>query len=732
MDNGELIQKIAHLRGISDHFVNFKDQKETIADHNIQLLVEAMGYAVHDAHSLAEQATELDTHQWRELLEPVTVINDLKGERNLSVYVESSERHHECHYLIECEQGELINTSIDLLSLPVTGEYWLNDHQYLRHAVPMKTDLPLGYHKVTLCVGERQHKASLIVTPSAAYEPKPMANGDKIWGTAIQLYTLRSATNWGIGDLTDLKELIERISKAGGDFVGLNPMHALFLTNPNHCSPYSPSNRAFLNPLYVDIEAVEEFKCSESLQKKVTTKAHQQLLNTLRATQDVHYTAVSELKQTYFKHLYAVFLDQHQGKNTNREQHFLAFVAHQGEALEQHVIFEALQKHFFDQDSSYWSWPAWPREYQQPTSDAVKQFAIENADALGFYRYLQFIAHEQLEAAHNLCNILGMRIGLYRDLAVGSDRGGAEVWVNQDSYCLNASIGAPPDDLGPNGQNWGLPPLDPVHLKNNKYHTSIMLLRNNMRSCGALRIDHALALLRLWWCPPNQSAAYGAYVYYDLFDLLGLLCLESHRQQCMVIAEDLGTVPDEINENFPKANLYSNKVFYFESDGEKCTPVESYPAKSLAIVCNHDMPTLNAFWQGSDLTLRHDLGLSSADILKQDQLQRRRMKAQIVALLSQYSPADAQLVSDESTSESATKQLIRSVHSVLASGSAQLLAIQLEDMMNMEKPVNIPGTSSEYPNWRRKLDLTTSELFDQQSNQSFCEAITSHRRNHLP
>jgi len=283
--------------------------------------------------------------------------------------------------------------------------------------------------------------------------------------------------------------------------------------------------------------------------------------------------------------------------------------------------------------------------------------------------------------------------------------------------------------LGPNGQNWGLPPLDPIKLKQEGYQTFITLLRNNMRACGALRIDHALALLRLWWCPPGKTAAFGAYVYYDLFDLLGILTLESQRNQCMVIAEDLGTVPEEVTAFFPQAELYSNKVFYFEMDGVVCTEPQDYASKALAIVCNHDMPTVRAFWNKSDLDLRNQLNMFATDEdFVDEQARREQAKGLILALLQKHGRLPQGVSLDPADLAAMTQALCFAIHKQLASSRSQIVAIQLEDMMMINKPVNIPGTSHEYPNWRRKLDRSSQELFAQSDIQQFCRDITGLRQ----
>ena len=729
MANYELTSKVAHLRKISNSFVDYKGNEADVPFENIELILRAMGYNLDDESQLGHDAWQLDTHQWQTLLEPITVLSPLRGYWGINVYVKSHELHQTGYWTITLETGDKVEGAFNLEFLTQTGDYWLHDISHVRRVVPLPTDLALGYHSIEVRVGDAVMTSPLIVTPKTSFHNEPMHRGDKTWGTAIQLYTLRSENNWGMGDFSDLAQLIRDMAAQGADVIGLNPIHALYPISPDHCSPYSPSNRSFLNVLYTDVTAVPEFEESPALKRKIGTKAFTARVEQLRACEDVAYPGVSALKFEFFETLYSVFKKNHLGKGTEREKAYLAYVEEQGEPLQNQAVFDAMLAHFKALDINAWGWPVWPEEYKDHKSDAVKQFTEENQDAIHYWSYLQFIADEQLQMVDRLAKELGMKIGLYRDLAVGADRGGAEVWGNKENFCLDASVGAPPDALGPNGQNWGLPPLDPIKLKNEGYKTFITLLRNNMRACGALRIDHALALLRLWWCPPGKSAAFGAYVYYDMFDLLGILNLESQRNECMVIAEDLGTVPDEVMEFFPKAELYSNKVFYFEMDDFACTEPQDYAQKALAIVCNHDMPTVKAYWNKSDLDLRKQLNMFAGE---QDYIgelnSREKAKRLVLEALAKHGRLPSGLSTNPDDLDEMTQELCFSIHKQLASSQSQIIAVQLEDMMLINKPVNIPGTSDEYPNWRRKLETSSSELFKKPDIQKFCKEITDLRK----
>lgn len=728
MANSELVSKLAHLRNISSTFQDYRGVVTEVDAANIERILSAMGYNLDDDAGLAQRAAQLDQQQWQQRLEPVVVINPLRG-HNLNLYLSAAERNQTGYWRIDFEHDAPAQEGrFEPAELAQTGDYWIGDTEYLRLELPLPEDLPPGYHRISLSLAGQTDETSLIVTPANSFQPEAMAGGDRIWGTAIQLYTLRSSRNWGMGDFGDLAELVDTLVDRGADVIGLNPIHSLYPISPEHASPYSPSNRSYVNPLYVVIEQVPEYQGATQLQKTMASPDSQAELARLRDQPQVDYTGVSVLKYRALRELYRVFREQHLGQGTEREAAFLAFVDQQGDPLREHATFEALLAHFRQQDPMAWGWPCWPKDYQDHHSEAVQSFAAEHDDDITYFQYLQFVADEQLRAVDRQAKARGMRIGLYRDLAVGADRGGAEVWGNRESFCLNAAVGAPPDALGPNGQNWGLPPFDPIKLKAEGYRSFITLLRNNMRACGALRIDHAMSLLRLWWCPPGESAAYGAYVYYDLYDLLGILNLESQRNQCLVIAEDLGTVPDEVIETFPRAQLYSNKVFYFEMKDGVCTPPEDYAERALAIVCNHDMPTVHAFWAMSDLDLRQQLGMFATEADFQGERQvRAKAKQAILDALVEYDRLPKGIAPDAERVPEMTLPLCLAIHQHLAACRSQIVAVQLEDLMLINTPVNIPGTSDEYPNWRRKLTQSLPDLFSKPEIGAFCKQLNQTR-----
>jgi 4-alpha-glucanotransferase len=719
MNTQELLNQLAIVAGFKTDYVNYQGEKESIPMSRIAKIFSDMGIDTQSSDALHKAIFEMDAKQWLSLLKPCYVVS--LGQSNIEFYIPEFAKNDLIKWSVLLEDDTEIEGQLPVLSCQWTGEYHLDGQKYERFRLALN-DLPMGYHQLTVQVHDQVMSAKLMVTPEKSWQPKAIEDGAKLWGSAVQLYTVKSERNWGFGDFSDLKVLIKGMAKQGADFVGLNPMHAMFNANAQHCSPYSPSNRQFLNWLYLDIEDLAEYKESKAAQRSVNAKGFQAKIEKARATTEVDYTAVSEMKLSILRKLYKTFLSQHKKNTTPRYKKYQKFVALKGQSLFQQAIYDALYMHFNAELSAY-GWMQWPAEFQDHTSEAVMAFAEENAEDVIFWAWVQFICAEQLEAVYKQVKRQKLTLGLYRDLAVGSDRGGAETWVNSNVFQHKLSVGAPPDLLAQQGQNWGLPPLDPQALAEDGYEFFIRLVRSNMESCGALRIDHAMSVFRLWWCPDGEAASEGAYRHYPFEDLLGILNLESHRNECMVIAEDLGTVPDEVAETFPKVGYFSNKVFLFEMPEGACRKPAAYQQKALAMVCNHDMPTLASWWQGSDLELRDTLGLFTKPEFKEMEIHNREQgkKAVLDAL------NDAELYGKENPSL-LDQPLLDAMHQYVGQCESQLMSMQIEDLQLIETPINIPGTSTEYPNWQRKQTLTLEEMFANKTIKKSMKLITLARK----
>lgn len=540
--------------------------------------------------------------------------------------------------------------------------------------------------------------------PTRCHAPAAIQEGRRLWGLTVQLYSLRSLRNWGIGDFTDLLRLTELTAAAGGDVVGVNPLHALFPDNPAHISPYSPSHRGFLNVLYIDVEAVPEFAACEAAQRRVAAADFSERLAALRATEFVDYVGIAQAK---FEILELLF-EQFRGGNAERRAAFAAWRAAQGGALERFALYEALQAHFRARDVNVWGWPAWPGQYHDPASPAVAAFAREHAAAVDWHAWLQWLADVQLAAVAARARELGMAIGLYRDLAVGASPGGAEVWHWQEVFADGANTGAPPDDLNLLGQDWGLPPFVPHRLRQAGYAPFVEVLRANMRHAGALRIDHVMGLARLFWVPRDVPATEGAYVAYPVEDLLGLVVRESVAAGCLVIGEDLGTVPAGFRERLFEAGVLSYHPLVFEryDDGNFRLPGDM-PPQALVAAGTHDLPTLAGFWRGIDLQMRTQLQLFPSDALRQRLITEREWdRGRLLWALEREGLLPEGVGKDPAALPELTPAVIEAIHAYLARSRAWLMVVQPEDVFDVIDQTNVPGTlEHQHPNWQRKLPL---------------------------
>ncbi len=590
----------------------------------------------------------------------------------------------------------------------------------------LSATLPVGYHRLVINNNDKQWTSPIIIAPEKCYQPDNIANGEHIWGVTQQLYTLQSKTNWGIGDFTDLKHMICYVAKHHGAFVGLNPLHALFPALPEDASPYSPSSRCWLNIIYIDVNAVPEFtECKQAKEWWLSSEVQQQYIM-LRQNRCVDYQGVMSLKLQglWLAFYYYIGLSEAHP----RKQDCNRFISLGGEDLKRFAVFNALHQELLNKDKRYTSWQNWPETYQTYDSPEVQLFIQQHQPEIHFYLWLQWLAHEQLTECNQLTEKLGMPIGLYHDLAVGVANGGSETWGNKSHYVMDVTIGAPPDLLAPQGQNWLLAPMNPIIMKQQAYQPFIQLLRANMRYGKALRIDHVMGLLRLWWVPKDHTADQGAYAIYPVDDLLSILALESQRNQCMIIGEDLGNVPDAIISKLDQAAVFSYKVLFFEQDKQHHFIVpEKYKRHAMATVTTHDLPTAVGYCQMADLTLGEKLGIySNKNVLNKLKRERRLIRKHLVDSLLKYHCIDG-ILPEQDTDKITMYQLIKGLYCYIAKSSSLLAAIQPEDLLLMEMPVNIPGTNKEYQNWRRKLIKSLEDIIDDKSIATILQAVQRNR-----
>lgn len=695
------LRELADSVGIVPEYLDQTGKELRVtSDDTRRAILAAMGIDASTDEGAAASLHAIHDEERRRLLAPARVVEASDPEattlRILSLPPQVVSRH--ASWRLEVTEESGLRHAADGECVP--GE---------RVAIALPPGLPLGYHHLALELraGSEEWRAeqSLILAPSRCVAPSQLlGDGRKAFGLVSNLYTLRSERNWGVGDLTDLGMLARWAGSIGAAFIGVNPLHAL-LNRGTEISPYSPVSRLFRNTVYVDVEAVPELRYAPHVQARLSRPELHAELSRLRQAPRVDYERVMELKTPMLQALHRTFVEG--PADGERARAYGEFVRAQDPELTEFATFLAIGD---VAGNGSWNWRAWPAGLQDCRSHEVTRFQREYADRIDYHRWLQFETDRQLGAAAREASRAGLAIGLYQDLAIGTSPVGSDSWSMPDLFVTRASIGAAPDPYCATGQNWGLPPIDPRALARNCYRYFIRLLRSGFRDAGALRIDHAMGLFRLFWIPEGMTGERGAYVRYPSADLLGILALESVRHNALVVGEDLGTVPEEVPAAFERWGILSSKVLYFERDhhgGFK--PAEHYAELALATANTHDMPTIAGFWKGRDIELRRQVGLI-ADEAAEDVTRRERnedKRALVRRLHEAGTLTEAQIVDDAPDSVAVRA----AVHEFLCASPSVLVGLSLDDLAGEVEPVNQPGVGADkYPSWTRKMTVPLEDL----------------------
>jgi 4-alpha-glucanotransferase len=519
--------------------------------------------------------------------------------------------------------------------------------------------------------------------------------GGRAWGLTTQLYGVRSDRNMGIGDFEDLARLAELAAAHGADFIGVNPVHALFWEDPDRCSPYFPSTRQFLSPLYIAIDRVQG---SETALQSYDPE----LFQSARDCPTVDYRTVSRLK---FELLRKIFDGS---AAPSADPSFLKFCDEGGDSLEQFCRFETLSGLMAEAGMTA-GWLNWPPELHDSRSAAVTTLLADEQRKILWHKWMQWLAHEQLAEAQHRALRSGMRIGLYLDIAVGVAPDGAATWADPNLVTAKARIGCPPDAFNPWGQDWGLAPIIPSALHHRGLEPFEDVVKAAAQFAGAIRIDHVMGLEHLYWIPEGRNAQQGGYVRYPRDQMLEVIGRLSQSNRTIVIGEDLGTVPHDFRDRMLERAVHSYRVFYFERGADGSFPDPSaYPAEALACVGTHDLPTLRGWWTGADIATRLALGLITQSEADAEEVGRRWSRSQLLSALARVKG----IAPDESVSGELPDHAVIDIHAYMAATPSRLFAAQLEDLVGAIEQMNLPGTHMEYPNWRNKLPIKLEDAFD--------------------
>lgn len=523
--------------------------------------------------------------------------------------------------------------------------------------------------------GEPPHRKEAS-RPSAHERAYQGPSQERLWGIAVQLYGVRSRRDWGHGDFTDLAALIDIAAEYGAAAIGLNPLHALFDDQADDASPYSPNSRLFLNTLYIDVEAVPGFP-------GIAAAGLRDEIEKLRRSEFVDYEGVARAKSKGLRLAYDTFRS---GNFPDRAPAFEAFRQERGESLQRYAAFELLRRRHG------LPWRQWPAEWRDADEQALARLREEQKDELGFFEFTQWIAHEQLAACVARSRERGLPIGLYLDIAVGVSPAGFDAWNERDTVLDAVSVGAPPDTLNLEGQDWGLAGTNPIALEQRKFESFRRMLRASMRYAGAVRLDHVLGLKRLFFIPEGMRAGQGTYVRFPFEALLAAVAQESVANRCIVIGEDLGTVPEGFRETLAEWGLWSYQVMMFErgEDGRFRAP-EAYRADALATFNTHDLPTFAGWAAHHDLAVKRNLGLDPGET------DESRAHARAALRQALGSPGN-------------TDPDFFAVAAYLARTPSRLVMVAIEDVLGVVDQPNVPGTVHEHPNWRRRLPAALEDI----------------------
>ncbi len=664
------LEDLARRCGVGTDYWDWQGRHTTISVSTVAAVLRVFGIEADSEAAVQQALRERDERPWRRMLPPVVVAtHGTPGSvlahvpdgapLSLEILTEGGGRR-------EPRQVEH-NVPATVVDGEAIGE--------ARFELP--ADLPLGYHTLRATSGAASAEALLVVAPARLELPANLPQ--QAWGLTAQLYAVRSRGSWGVGDFADLATLAAWGAELGADFVLVNPLHAGEPVPPLEPSPYLPTSRRFLNPLYVRVEAIEEARglattpqvIIERLAAAARTPGPDGLLD-----RDPAWRAKLDALELVFA----------APRSKPRQEALDAFLREQGEPLQQFALWCALHELFSHTDGPDRPWPDWARD---PGSSAVAELAEDLSDRVELYAWLQWVADEQLAAAQAAARDAGMAIGVVTDLAVGVHPAGAEVWTLGDALATEVSVGAPPDAFNQVGQNWCQPPWRPDRLAELGYAPYRAMLQTAFRHAGGLRIDHVMGLFRLWCIPDGSPADRGAYLHYDHEAMVSILMLEAHRAGAFVVGEDLGVVEPSVRDYLRERGILGTSILWFEwEDGAPRAP-ETYRELCLASVTTHDLPPTAGYLAGEHVHLRESLGLLTRPVGEELDIAARERDAVLALARERGLLADG---ADE-------RETVEALHALLTRSPSRLVGVAVPDLVGDRRTQNQPGTHREYPNW---------------------------------
>ncbi|MDT5007547.1 MAG: 4-alpha-glucanotransferase [Mycobacterium sp.] len=694
--------ELARRYGVATEYEDWTGRHVDVPETTLVSVLAALGVP---AATEDDRAAALDTHDrdyWSRALPP-TIVARADSDSSFWVHVTHGDP---VGLWIRLEDGSVRAGMRQLENH--TPPYDLGDKLIGEASFELPDDLPLGYHRLYIQAGSTESSTTLIVVP-AKLEMPPRLGAKRTWGLATQLYSVQSERSWGVGDLTDLTDLAVWSGACyGAGYILVNPLHAAAPVAPMEPSPYLPTSRRYINPLYLRPEAIPEF--AEVRQRGRIRRTRLAVQENARRTELIDRDAAWAAKRDVLESVYRV------KRSAGRQVAYEAYREREGGSLDDFAVWCALaERHGPD-------WHRWPKKFSGPARSGVAEFAAKHAETVDFHRWLQWQLDDQLATAQSTAVRAGMELGIMHDLAVGVDPNGADAWAMQDVLALGVTAGAPPDEFNQLGQDWSQPPWRPDQLVEQGYRPFRAMVNAILRHGSGVRVDHIIGMFRLWWIPKGALPTDGTYVRYDHEAMIGILALEAHRAEAVVVGEDLGTVEPWVRDYLARRGLLGTSILWFELDRDgDGGPLQAQQWREfcLSSVTTHDLPPTAGYLAGEHVRLRDELGLLTRPVdeeLADDRAEQAAWVTELrrVGLLGEKPGVD---------------ETVLALYRYLGRTPSRLLGLSLADAVGEMRTQNQPGTDDEYPNWRIPLGgpdgrrLPLEEVFADPRAAALCQAL---------
>jgi (1->4)-alpha-D-glucan 1-alpha-D-glucosylmutase len=729
MPTVKLLDRLCALHGIETERKDCRGDTVRVSADTKKALLAALGLAVGHPARFSEWLDRSSRREWLRVLPPVKVMRADGRPGTLELTLPPPFEQAAVDWSLVLENGQRREGRVRPADLPLLAERDIGECCHRRYRLTLPDATPQGYHRFALACAEPELRAemSLIVVPESCFTAPVLEEREKIWGLALPLYAVRSQRNWGIGDFTDLRTLVEYAADRGAALVRLSPLTATFPRSPR-CNPYEPATRLFFNPLYLDLEAIPDFSESAAAQQAVAEPEFQARLRALRAEELVDFAEVAEIKLGIAELLFEHFRYSHLAADSARAGEFRAYRDSQGAALAQQTLFDAIAEQFLPERPN---WAEWPDDYRDPASGAVRAFADRHADRLDYFAYLYWQADRQLHAAGYRSLEIGLPVGLCQDFVFTAAHGGSETWAGQPWHAGAARLGAPPTPSRPEGEVRAAAPYNPWALRETGYAPFIAALRQNMRHAGALLIHGVGDLARQYWIPADGGAEEGAFVEFPAEDLLGILALESRRNRCMVLAFD-EALSEDLCEKLEALGALPYRSFFLDARDGRDISGQDLPGCVAVAAAATDEPTLRGFWLGRDLDEKAALKLYASETARHEEVVARALaRVRLLVALDREGLLPAEVTLHPVSIPDMTPELVRAVYLYLCRSPAKVLLVRMEDALGQAEPVALPGAPADYPNWRRKLPLELEQWRKEDAVADLLDAVAQCRAGAL-